>query len=660
MDPKILLAVDAVYKGKGAMDKAKADVKGVADEAEKGSKRMKTALTGIGTGVLAFGAAAGGAYLAGKQLWGLFKEGGALVDARDDFNDLAASIGSTGDAMRDGLGEATRGLMTDAEAMAAATGIMQLNLGLTGDEIEEIIGLSAQLGISQEALAKTLNTGSTRGLQELGLGIQDVKDRMAALEEQGYSTSEAMRMATLDALKDKMAIVGSAADEFGGKVKILENAALEAGDAFKMAFAEGLIESIDDLTGAGDAIEELGDSMKYAAEGAGALAAAIVSIPIKGLAQIGANSSIADLREQLRQAGLTDRDISAGGQGFKGIGLSSDAEMMAEAQRLAALLKQVQANQEEIAISAEHTAAAFAVASDNHWARDNYADNATRIADAGERAASAAAQAAEAAEREIRARTESGAAFEGARDIQGSPDSALISDGAVNVKNLNAALYDQAAAAGASSTALAALGVATGVFSEEEARAYLQTMALTAEAERLGKMIAEGKISVDGAVGALGMFADNLTDEVIPASETAATRMGDIKTELMELDGQNAHITVTADTSEAEAALQAFFAKVIGQKWEKNIDELNANGGTRALGGPVEPGRRYRVGERGAEDFVPWMPGHIAPAAQGGPVQVTVTNNFTGQVGTRELTAASERMANRLALLMRNEGRALS
>jgi phage-related minor tail protein len=48
----------------------------------------------------------------------------------------------------------------------------------------------------------------------------------------------------------------------------------------------------------------------------------------------------------------------------------------------------------------------------------------------------------------------------------------------------------------------------------------------------------------------------------------------------------------------------------------------DAFGGARALGGPVEPGRAYIVGERGPELFVPRSAGAIAPA--GVTVQMTV------------------------------------
>jgi len=49
-----------------------------------------------------------------------------------------------------------------------------------------------------------------------------------------------------------------------------------------------------------------------------------------------------------------------------------------------------------------------------------------------------------------------------------------------------------------------------------------------------------------------------------------------------------------------------------------------AFGGARALGGPVEPGRAYIVGERGPELFVPRSAGAIAPSTVGVTVQMTV------------------------------------
>jgi hypothetical protein len=49
----------------------------------------------------------------------------------------------------------------------------------------------------------------------------------------------------------------------------------------------------------------------------------------------------------------------------------------------------------------------------------------------------------------------------------------------------------------------------------------------------------------------------------------------------------------------------------------------------RATGGPVSPGRAYRVGERGPELFVPTSSGRIEAGGAGGPVNIRLTINVS-------------------------------
>lgn len=54
----------------------------------------------------------------------------------------------------------------------------------------------------------------------------------------------------------------------------------------------------------------------------------------------------------------------------------------------------------------------------------------------------------------------------------------------------------------------------------------------------------------------------------------------------------------------------------------------------RATGGSVTAGRAYRVGERGAETFVPTASGRIEPAGAGGGRNVNVTVNVNMPAGS--------------------------
>ena len=70
----------------------------------------------------------------------------------------------------------------------------------------------------------------------------------------------------------------------------------------------------------------------------------------------------------------------------------------------------------------------------------------------------------------------------------------------------------------------------------------------------------------------------------------------------------------------------------------------------RATGGPVSPGRAYRVGERGPEVFVPTTSGRIETggARGGGPVNITVHVHGQRDVGAPQALQRSSRQIARM------------
>ena len=68
----------------------------------------------------------------------------------------------------------------------------------------------------------------------------------------------------------------------------------------------------------------------------------------------------------------------------------------------------------------------------------------------------------------------------------------------------------------------------------------------------------------------------------------------------------------------------------------------------RATGGPVSPGRPYRVGERGPELFVPTSAGQVVPAAAPGTardVRVAITIHTPADTAPRALAQSSRQVA---------------
>lgn len=71
----------------------------------------------------------------------------------------------------------------------------------------------------------------------------------------------------------------------------------------------------------------------------------------------------------------------------------------------------------------------------------------------------------------------------------------------------------------------------------------------------------------------------------------------------------------------------------------------------RATGGPVSPGRAYRVGERGPELFVPTASGRIDAGSGGGPRDVRVSIAVNAPAGTAP--AALQQSSRQIARAVR-------
>jgi hypothetical protein len=77
----------------------------------------------------------------------------------------------------------------------------------------------------------------------------------------------------------------------------------------------------------------------------------------------------------------------------------------------------------------------------------------------------------------------------------------------------------------------------------------------------------------------------------------------------------------------------------------------------RATGGPVTPGRAYRVGERGPELFVPTTSGRVETGAGGGlrEVRVAITINAAGGDAPAALARSSRQVARAVRAALAEE-----
>jgi hypothetical protein len=142
------------------------------------------------------------------------------IDAMQNrFERLADSIGSSGDALMGRLQEATNGMMTSAQLMESATGIMSLGLGKTEDQTVRLATVVGKLGWDMQQVILTFANNSKMRLDALGLSVEDVTQRAKELEKQGYSTDAAFDMAVIEAGEAKIELLGDASQTTAGKAQ---------------------------------------------------------------------------------------------------------------------------------------------------------------------------------------------------------------------------------------------------------------------------------------------------------------------------------------------------------------------------------------------------------------------------------------------------------
>lgn len=282
-DRRVRYILEVDYAGESVVVRAADDLRQVDDAAREAGEGLQqagdgfsklqanivTAQAALGVAEQAFAAVQGAAQLA----WDTLSEGAALADARGDFADLAAEIGSTADAMQGELMAAAGGLKTSAELIGESSELMGLGLGLTKEQIVDLSLVAAELELDMGAMGDAINTGSTRALKEFGFNVQEVKARVAELREEGHSLNEAMALAMIEAGEEKIQRVGARSEESAGQLEILANVVEEVQNEFARGAAEGFASSLERISALGPG----------AAAGVGAMAYGVANFATSSL-----------------------------------------------------------------------------------------------------------------------------------------------------------------------------------------------------------------------------------------------------------------------------------------------------------------------------------------------------------------------------------------
>ena len=497
---KYILEVD--YEGESAILKAADDLRevdGAAKTAGEGLEKAHSGLEMVALGaVAAYGALGtieevfGKVQAAAQFAYDTLKEGAALADAREDFEGLAASIGTTADALEGRLGEAAAGLKTDAELVGQASELMALGLGLTEDEIVTLTGLAAELDWNWKTLVDTLNTGSSRGLKELGLNISEVKARAEELEAQGIATNQAFQWSIIEAGEEKIGKVGKKSEESAGQIQILETAVAQVQDEFARGAAEGFAASLS----------EMGVAAPAAAAGLGQLAYGLSLLTTSSLPQF--LDQVPRVYEALGLGwvpAMLDAGMALGVVKGQLESTTTAEERYREVQEQAQLITEAQAQSFVTAATAGEMGQ---VAAADYAESQEWLARATEwVGEANERAAVADYARAQsvadlAAAQELAASAAAAwAEYTAEATARGGDYFTQISSAGPETWNLAAAIYGAADAEGAGAAALGELAVQLGLMDEATAQATTAAVMQQTIAESLAGAAATGKIPWD-------------------------------------------------------------------------------------------------------------------------------------------------------------------
>lgn len=325
-DSELRAAANAIERVGDESKRAMRAAGDASDHAKRSWTEFKSQIDVISGALGKVGNVAGGVYSA-------LGEGAELIAARDRFDNLAASINTTGDALLGKLREATSGMMTDAQLIASGTDLMSLGLAKTEESAVRLATVIGKLGWDMQVLTLTLANNSMARLDSLGLSMEDVKARAEALRDAGHGLDEAFDLAVLEAGEAKIALLGDSADTTAGKLKIMETAIANAGDKFKVAFAQGMAEG---LAAAVENADQLTDAIGRVGQASGDLLAQIGGTAAFQFAADSVRKELEALGVDLTEVDRQIRDMERRrGANFIELGFDPrDAEIAAERYRI--------------------------------------------------------------------------------------------------------------------------------------------------------------------------------------------------------------------------------------------------------------------------------------------------------------------------------------
>ena len=230
------IVISALNKASGDLNKVKQDIQGIKGAGEESSNAVEGfggALNGlVGKAALVTGAVVA-VSAAMKEVYESAREGAELDYARDKFDALAESIGSTSTALLVDLRDATSGLVSDAELIEGAGQMMALGLAKTHDEAVRLATVAGELDMNMNQLVLTLTNQTTMRFDTLGVSVAGFDEKLQALKDTGMDVQSAFTEAFLQQAEEQIGRIGSVAESAVGGFKMMESGIKNLADAAK-------------------------------------------------------------------------------------------------------------------------------------------------------------------------------------------------------------------------------------------------------------------------------------------------------------------------------------------------------------------------------------------------------------------------------------------
>ena len=514
------------------------------DNASRELKKSQSSLKSLQKTALAVGAAVAGFAVTARQAFKAVEQAAELELARERFDNLATSIGSTGDALLGKFSRATGGMLSDAEMIASASQIISTGLADNEQDVIRLATVVSELGLDMQQVILTFANNSKMRLDSLGLSVSDVDARTQELVATGMTMDEAFDAAVLELLEDRLELMGSAADTTAGDIKTLRATWSNLADDFRAGLLDAVAEDIGLIgaaaqgsdsalraaaRGSGEFVGSIKEGLKWLPPVALGIRAAEARLRAEAEAALSASDAVDEHGEAMMR---NDRILSdwrqaqiSGTEATQQSAAAADRATLAYADNWEWLQALNTIRERNIEQEREHQVTT------EHLIRAQH-DQSAELLPLEERVGHLS-DAYKEAVAEGQMWMEAHGGLEDITDHLGTAFTDAINMAEDETVNFTETMLQAAAQGGANAESLAILAAATGNYTDAQIEAAIETAAMTTKAQQLGEAVASGAISAEDALTAFKNFQAQLQEpydvEITDNSDEAIANINAVK-----------------------------------------------------------------------------------------------------------------------------------